>query len=220
MKKVQITLFLIVMIVITIFACGCSQDTSEFGNSTPDIAELPPYTVFTDGDYTYNVYSDHAELVGYTGKSTTGKIAEKADGKPVTVVGSGAFEGTNISSVTIPSSVKEIGAYAFYKTKLSSITIPETVKSLGYAAFGKTKLTEVTVPASITKLENSVFTECSELTKVILPDSLTYIGEHAFEKCSALTSVTIPAKVTVIDKLAFYNCSALTEVIFADNSEL
>ena len=79
MKKVQITLFLIVMIVITIFACGCSQDTSEFDYSTPDIAELPPYTVFTDGDYTYNVYSDHAELVGYTGKSTTGKIAEKAE---------------------------------------------------------------------------------------------------------------------------------------------
>ena len=71
MKKVHITLLLVVMLAITVFASGCSNNASEFDYSTPEAATLS-YTVFTDGDYTYNIYSDHAELVDYAGKSRSG----------------------------------------------------------------------------------------------------------------------------------------------------
>ncbi|MBQ1183833.1 MAG: hypothetical protein IIX60_05235 [Clostridia bacterium] len=54
MKKVHITLLLVVMLAITVFASGCSADTAEFDYSTPEAATLS-YTVFTDGDYTYNI---------------------------------------------------------------------------------------------------------------------------------------------------------------------
>lgn len=68
----------------------------------------------------------------------------------VTSIVEGAFQESNIVSITIPDSVTSIGAYAFNTcSSLTSITISDSVTSIGNYAFGNcSKLKEITCRAT------------------------------------------------------------------------
>ena len=54
----------------------------------------------------------------------------------VTSIGCGAFEGSSLTNINIPSSVTNIGNYAFmFCSGLTSIEIPFSVTSIGEDAF-------------------------------------------------------------------------------------
>ena len=98
-----------------------------------------------------------------------GVIKECNIPESVTIIGESAFcNCSDMTSITIPSSVKTIEALAFWMSGLNSVTIPKGVESIGYGAFDK----------------------CSSLTSVIIPESVTEIGESVFWQCSSLASVT------------------------------
>lgn len=165
-------------------------------------------------------------------------IPEIADGYTVTTIGSNAFyKCTDLSSVTIPNSVRHIDKYAFYGCSslesvilgnsveiidnnafyecksLSSINIPNTVTTIGQSVFYMCEsLTSIELPNSITSIDNMAFERCSGLTTVKIPDSLTYIDTGVFSGCSGLTSVEIPNTITELGSSAFRYCSKLTYV--------
>ena len=123
-------------------------------------------------------------------------------------------EKTEITELTIPSSVTNINSYVFSGCSgLTSLTISNTVTSIGKGAFyGCSGLTSVTIPNSVTNIGDYAFMGCSGLTSIQIPSGVTNIGDHAFSECSGLTSIQIPSGVTSIGKRAFYNCSGLTSV--------
>jgi hypothetical protein len=110
--------------------------------------------------------------------------------------------------------VTSIGDYAFsYCSNLTSVSIPSSVTSIGGSAFlGCSSLTSVTIPSGVKTIETGTFRNCSSLTSVTIPGSVTSIGGYAFFLCSSLTSVTIPGSVTSIEGYAFCLCSSLTSV--------
>jgi hypothetical protein len=133
----------------------------------------------------------------------------------VTSIGNYAFKVcTALTSVTIGSSVTSIGANAFQTcSALTSITIPNSVTSIGTNVFSVcTALTSVTIGNSVTSISSAAFSSCTALTSVIIPNSVTSIGTNAFNECYALTSITIPNSVTSIGTTAFTSCTALTFV--------
>ena len=149
--------------------------------------------------------------------STSGAITipSRLGGKPVTSIGHDAFACCNgLTSVTIPSSVKDIGANAFFMCEgLLSVEIPPSVTSIGEKAFyGCSELKAVTIPSSVMSWGRQAFAECGSLTTVTILNGVTEIGDSAFWMCDALTSVTIPSSVTSIGWSAFSGCSGLTSV--------
>jgi hypothetical protein len=56
-------------------------------------------------------------------------------GDPVTSISNGAFNGSRLSSVTIPNSVEFIGSEAFWNTGITSLTIGPNVR-MSYNSFG------------------------------------------------------------------------------------
>ena len=58
-----------------------------------------------------------------------------ANNNSVTNIGGSAFQGNQLTSVTIPNSVTSIGSSAFYNNQLTSVTIPNSVTSIGSYAF-------------------------------------------------------------------------------------
>ena len=133
----------------------------------------------------------------------------------VTSIGKYAFQAcTSITSIDIPSSVTSIGEAAFlYCTSLTSITIPEGVTSMGPAAFyGCSSLASVTIPSTITSISNRAFRECTSLVSINIPSSVTSIDECAFQTCTSLVSIDIPSSVTNIGQSAFLNCTSLISI--------
>lgn len=177
------------------------------GGSVPFISDIAPDTVITasaadykelkSGDFTFYVYSDHAELKKYEAKSVKDiTIPSEADGQPVTIICNGAFrDNSSITAVIIPDSVVTIEPFAFYYC--SSIT-------------------DVTVGNGVKTVSNYAFCDCNNLVELTLGNSVVEIGEAAFEGCKSLTEITLPATVSLLKENAFSNCSALVACTLSD----
>ena len=131
------------------------------------------------------------------------------------VIGAYAFKNcSDLTSLTLPSSVTRIGDYAFKNCSgLTSLTLPSSVTRIGdYAFYNCSGLTSLTLPSSVTSIGEFAFSYCSGLTSLTIPSGVTSIGMSAFEYCSSLTSLTLPSSVNEIGIYAFHGCSGLTSL--------
>lgn len=128
---------------------------------------------------------------------------------------------------------------------LTSVTIPNSVKNIAFAAFTSCKALKVlNIPASVETIDGSAFVDCSGLSTITvdlantvydsrnncnaiihtatnelivgckntsIPSTVTRIGIDAF-KGQDLSSVNIPNSVTSIGSGAFNGCTNLTSV--------
>jgi hypothetical protein len=151
------------------------------------------YSTNADGSiYTYSTNADgSANIVAYAGPPWVVTIPTNINGLTVTTIGEYAFDGHDLTSITIPGSVTSIGESAFGACfGLTSVTIGNGVTSIGEAAFGEdSSLTNATIPNGVTSIGGGAFVYCSSLTSVTIGNGVTNIGEVAFGACSRLTSV-------------------------------
>ncbi len=168
-------------------------------------------------------------------------------------IGSNGFSGCPIKEIAFPDSLSEIGGGAFQRTDLTSVTIPASadfVMSNGafwecpdltefivpqtnpnYIAIGGVIYTRdqktlvaypcgrdapaFAVPEGVTALNEMAFYH-SELQEIQLPDSLTAIGPSAFYGCKQLTSIHVPAGVQKLEQACFGYCEKLTDLELPD----
>ena len=109
----------------------------------------------------------------------------------------------NITSISLPNTIKSIGDEAFYWCRsLTSIIIPDSVTSIGNDAFAMClNLTTMTIPFFGKYIP-------STLENVIL-SGITSIPSYVLLNCRELTSISIPNTVTNISWQAFYGCGNL-----------
>ena len=145
---------------------------------------------------------------------------------PVTTIGARAFSGSEIETITIPSSITSIGESAFNGcTSLTSITIPESVKSIGGDAFWechsleKVYITDLVAWCNIDFAGGNgtnplawgggkLYLNGTRVTELTIPESVTKIKKYTFFGCK-FTTLKIPNTVTKIGEYAFANCSTL-----------
>ena len=141
----------------------------------------------------------------------------------------GAFKGCfNLTSLTLPSSLKSIGDAAFQGCEnLTSVQLPEGLEYLGSSAFGDcTSLQSINIPKGVQTHQyageqayRGPLANTPVLSSVDLEDGRTTIGNGFFEY-SGITEIMIPSSVTEINKYAFYDTENLTTVTFAEDSTL
>jgi hypothetical protein len=130
-----------------------------------------------------------------------------------------AFENnTEVTSVTIPSTVKTISDEAFLNcTKLKSVTISKKAELSsigGHAFYGCTALKEIYINAET--VGYGAFEECTSLSKVTFGSNVKEIGEWAFGK-TAIKSITFGKNITTIGDKALVLCSKLETIIIGEN---
>ena len=105
-------------------------------------------------------------------------------------------------------SVTGVEAHSFRDcTELTSVTLPNSVKTIGAECFSKcSSLTSVKLPNSLLSLEEYCFSDCYSLASIDIPESVVDIGRNCFGGCTALTSVTIPESVLSIGRDCFWYC--------------
>lgn len=107
-------------------------------------------------------------------------IPETIDGYPVTNIGEAFVECVNLTSITIPGTVKTVGDYAFSDCfELISVIFSE----------------------GVTKLEGYPFEDCGNLRFVSIPESLTSIDEGAFADSSNITDIYYAGSKEQWDKI-------------------
>ena len=91
----------------------------------------------SDTSFEYVQRNGEATLVSYTGSASEVRIPETLGGCPVTAIADRAFENnTALSSVIVPSGVREIGWFAFSGCVfLTDVTLPASLQSVEYGAF-------------------------------------------------------------------------------------
>ena len=169
------------------------------------------YSITSTDDNTVKVV---ANASGYSGNVTIpSEVTYKDVTYTVTAIGSGAFtDDAELTSVSLPSTVKSIGYAAFSGSSVNSVVLSDGLKSIGSWAFnGCTSLKYVNIPSSVNKIGDLAFCGCSSLEgDLVIPDGVEKIAYQAFRGCSSLTSVTIPGSVKTIENEAFMDCTGLT----------
>ena len=137
-------------------------------------------------------YASYAGAVTIPGHVVVGSSDASIASYPVTAIADDAFRNcSQLTSVTLPSTVRSIGQRAFRNcSSLSMVVLPDELEYIGKQAFAN----------------------CVSLTSINLPHHLKTIDEYAFEECYLLASVHISSALNYVGPKAFHECNSLTEV--------
>ena len=152
----------------------------------------------------------------YSIKKTTEIICDRA-----------FFVCINLTSISVPNSVKNIGEWAFAGCSLlSSIDIPNSVISIGNNAFaGCLSLKYISIPESVICLNGNPFGDCEGEIEC-LSANFIYEDDVLFNKDKSeiisfrnqeIESYIIPDSVTSIGDGAFGCCSSLSSLVIPDS---
>ncbi|MBR4455918.1 MAG: Ig-like domain-containing protein [Solobacterium sp.] len=160
---------------------------------------------------------DTVTVYGYNGTSDVVEIPEMIDGKPVTVIGNGQFQGSNIKEISIPGTVERIDGYSFCDcSNLKKVTLSEGLIHIEAGAFSNAGIEEITIPKTVERIGDYSFNNCSNLSEVTLFNGLTHIGECAFSNTS-LSELILPDSVINVGNNAFSSCNNLKTVVLSKN---
>lgn len=94
----------------------------------------------------------------------------------------------NITSVITCPTLRSIGDWAFIWADISTISLPETLKSIGTYTFYKASLSgTVALPDSLTQLGASAFSGCEKVEAIQIGSGLTDIPKDAYDGCKPKT---------------------------------
>ena len=196
-----------------------------FGYSTCKTIEIPASVTRLDEE------ALHGEFTSIT----------FAEGSKLESIGDRAFRGCDITSITLPSTVKSLGHTVFRACdSLASVEIPASVTEIQTDTFdeyfdadaneGKGNVTFA--EGSIFKLQDGVLYDSENLIRVldwqenvVVPEGIKYIGADAFNAYSTQTpnnmetlkSITLPESLVSIGKTAFRACKSLKSITIPKN---
>lgn len=135
----------------------------------------------------------------------------------------------NLSSVSLPKSLKHVMGQAFYATgfaagkfiiddlawwcsiQFDGIDSNPLCDAKHVYSDEDTEITDLVIPEGVSSIGSYSFVKCEGIKSVTFPSTLTAIGSHAFYQ-SGLESVDIPNGITTIEEKTFYGCANLKRV--------
>ena len=206
---------------------GSKYSYDEVGPNIQGERSSNPFTACT-GLTSYNIPATNVNfcsidgiLYGKSGEwlvaFPAGRTGEYTVAGTVKGIGESAFEGVQISKLTLPDSVKYVYNRAFKDSMISGIKLPDYDKAQtqysGSGLFeGCTKLESFAFPEGMK--DNSAITldGCTSLKSVTFPASFENLKGEVFRGCIALNNVVLPEKITVIPGRCFYGCTSLSNI--------
>ena len=192
----------------------CSAPLSGFvGIELPDLFSLKA-EAYTEGNFTYSVYSGKATLTGCVDATGDIVIPETLGGYPVTGIDDYAFRYcTSLTSITIPDSVASIDYSAFYNcTSLENVYYTGDIESWCGIEF-------YDADSNPMYYAKNFYINNTLVKEIVIPDTVTEIKDSAFYSFEGITSVTIGNGVTIIGYYAFKDCTSLENVYYTGDIE-
>ena len=158
---------------------------------------------------------DGVVITGLKTDDDTIVIPAKIDKYPVKAVSEVAFDGKNVSNLTIESSETAI-SFKILK-RATNLVLPEGWKEIPEEAFKYSDLASIKLPSSIEKIGIGAFNGCNKLESIVLPGSLKTLEKNLFGHCDRLRSVIIEEGVENISAGVFFFCKSLEKVVLPES---
>ncbi|MCR4647063.1 MAG: leucine-rich repeat domain-containing protein [Oscillospiraceae bacterium] len=175
-------------------------------------------------DIRYNLYEDHAELIGFLSTYNTAvlTVPRVVENKTVTAINPKGYIPDCLDSVTFEDCVTSIGDEAFRGfTSLRAVTIPESVSHIGAHAFEDTTWMTAKQSEDPLVVVNSILINGQKAAgEVSVRSGVTCIADGAFEGNKTITGVSLPGSVYVIGNSAFSGCKGMAKLRFGMDPSL
>ncbi len=162
------------------------------------------------GTFEINELEDgSAEIKSYQGEESVIEIPNEMDGKTITTIGVGAFEGNEfVEKVIVPEGVTWVQNKAFMGcVSLEEVVLPESCTAIGASVFEDCKtLKKADLPKGVRVLASKVFKNCISLESLDIPDGVIKIENQALYYCESLHDITLPEGLIYLGKECLYAC--------------
>lgn len=187
------------------------SDGIVYGITSGQTVEVQPY---------YNLLNNP-----YSGAVTIPQTVEHGGYTyTVTALAESAFEDCgNVSSLTLPATIRSIGSYCFYNCNFTSLQLPDSLRTLGDHAFLYSRISSLHLPAHFEEYGNAAFW-ARNLTSITVDETnprYRSIGGWLYSKDSLTLcivpdgvtgTINVPSYVLHIGKMAFGFNSRATSV--------
>ena len=200
-------------------SCGAVQTAAYYSpDSFSAVAEEQDYTVVEENGIKYNVYSDHAEVIGCD-ENAEGEliILEKVNDVNVTIIERQAFQKNHkITKIKLPDTITEIRESAFNNPTITDINIPEALTIIGDYAFCGCRFKKIILPNNVNSIGKGSFQNCYNLEDVIIPNNVNQIKENAFKGTKWLENERIKNPLVIVNNFLIDGQAAEGNVIIPD----
>lgn len=164
---------------------------------TLDGVEILPAGLSYEFDEATGGYAIVADDNDETTPSGSVIIPSEIAGKPVTKIGEKAFFSSDVTSVSLPETIKVIDAAAFQGcSDLVYVNIPDSVEIIGEGAFSgcRNLAIELELPEGLKELGQSAFYSCRQITAdvLVVPDGIATLNHWVFLSCTGIKAYVIP----------------------------
>ncbi|OLA43394.1 MAG: hypothetical protein BHW39_10000 [Firmicutes bacterium CAG:552_39_19] len=182
-------------------------------------AELGDYA-FWDCSKIAIYYTQNVTAIGecaFIGSGLSGEL----DLRGVKNIKSGAFNGCEITSITIGKNLSEIGPSAFFNCDdLNEIKLSDENDEYVYVDGCLIRrsdntlvlgLASAVIPETVVSIGDYAFAYRKNLSEIAIPSSVTAIGSYAFADCENLKTIEVSQSVKSIQSCVFKSCVSLTK---------
>ncbi|MCR5472650.1 MAG: leucine-rich repeat domain-containing protein [Prevotella sp.] len=90
-------------------------------------------------------------------------------------------EGTVSIAESFAGGGQYLGSHEWWgQSDLTSITLPSTLRNLGPGCFVASKISSITLPDNLEVIGNGAFYDCEKLRRITIPEGIKYIGAQSF----------------------------------------
>lgn len=210
----------------TVSASGTYQFTANYPDGTNKV-----YSIYIPLEFTYTKSTNgQITITGMRGERTSISIPSTIEGMPVVYIGQDAFLNKNITSVNFSNATNliSIGQSAFQGTKLTSVSIPNSLTSIGAYAFNTNTITTFNMNNSKASVSTFIFGATALKFSVGSNNPMYKLGSNGYALYSldgkilyaGSNSVIGTAEynqVTTIGNYAFYNKAINKQLILPPN---
>ena len=175
---------------------------------------------YVNGGYCSDSVSWDLTLDGALTFSGTGSIKDYPyDSTDQRVLAPWEYYEEEVKKLNVGEGITRIGTYNFCDmVNLTSVSLPSTLREIGKSAFSYNKsLESIVIPDGVTMLEDCAFRDCDRLITITIPASVQQIGTAVFTDCDNLTSIIIEGS-PAMDSVFFQNCNALKAIYFCSDA--
>ena len=213
MKQMKILFTLVAMLVFAFTAKAqyFEVDGIVYGITANQTAAVQPYNTLLGNPYRGAITIP--QTVEYGGITYT-----------VTALGASAFENcVEVTSLTLPQTIRSIGSYCFYNSNFTSLQLPDSLRCIGDHAFLYSRVGSLHLPAHFEEYGDAAFWARNLTAITVDEDNPRYcsIGGWLYSKDSLALCVVpdgvagvinVPPFVRYVGKMAFGFNSRMTSV--------